>query len=106
MHNNPNMIQKTAAFTTQDGQTHATIEEAQKHELAKLIGDVPHNSSSEAIAEHLIAKREQVLEILTATGRKPRTRPKANGGKRRKSVPAPKEAHKEGTMAAVAPTAP
>lgn len=99
------MIQKTAAFTTQDGQTHATIEEAQQHELGKLIGGVPNNSTSEVIAAHLIVNREQVLEILTATGRKPRTRAKANGGKRRKSAPAKETAPKEGTMAAVAPTA-
>jgi hypothetical protein len=80
------MITRTNAFQTSDDKTHATLEDAQKHELELISG---HGGDSVA---WLMQNKEKILDILTTTTTsKPRAR-KVNGGKKQRKFvadPAP-----------------
>jgi len=67
------MIEKTAAYKTVDGTTHATLEEAQKHALSSLIGDI-------GLTE-LMANADEVIAILKLKPRKARVAKKAKAPK-------------------------
>lgn len=68
------MIEFTKAFKTSDGETFATIELAQRHELDLLIGDKVPDASVDEMINVLMANAEKVVDILTT---KPNSRPKA-----------------------------
>ena len=63
------MIEITKAYKTEDGQTFATIPEAQKHELEQMAAE----PVSGTFIEVLIAKADKVIAILKLKPRKPRT---------------------------------
>lgn len=82
------MITRTNAFQTSDEKTHATLEDAQRHELSLLFtkedfGGAPVvGSVAAAILEHAV----KVRDILTTTATsKPRAR-KVNGGSKKRKV--------------------
>lgn len=91
------MIEFTKAFKTSDGETHASLEEAQKHELLLIYGTTA--SDAEAVArEHfanvVMDNSDRIVDILTTTATsKPRAR-KVNGGskQRKPKTPAPEAA--------------
>lgn len=81
------MIQKSTAYKTSDGQTVATLKEAQQIELLLLIGspDGPESTvlSDRAIVSKLVEQAAKVVDILTT---KENSRPKArkvNGAARK-----------------------
>ena len=82
------MITKTQAYQVGD-KTFASLEEAQTHELSTSIEAGTENVSTDqckAVALHLVANKEKIIDILT-TG--PRSKPKArkiNGAKRNKAL--------------------
>lgn len=72
------MITKTKAYTSSDGAVHASIELAQRHELGILFADAGH-----PLIESVVAKRCEVVNILTMTDAShPRAR-NINGAKRK-----------------------
>lgn len=82
------MITRISAFTTSDGKTVATLEEAQKHELALLIaGDTGSGTRTEddEVIDKILANKDKVIDILTTT---PRSKAKArsvNGGRKNRT---------------------
>lgn len=73
------MITFTKSYKTPDGQVHATLEEAQKHELEAVF-----NCFDKAIdiAKTIIENKDLIVDILTTT---PNSKPKArsvNGGRK------------------------
>jgi len=86
------MIAFTKAFVTGDGQTHASLEEAQKHELKGIFSSAAMTDVDNAVAA-VINHKEAIVDILTT---KPNSKPKArsiNGGTKRRgsrsATPAP-----------------
>jgi hypothetical protein len=74
------MIEKAAAYKTSDGQTHPTLEDAQKHELAALIRPLAGSMTPTADVVNLIlANADEVIAILKLKPRKKREakKPKA-----------------------------
>jgi hypothetical protein len=75
------MITKAPAFITTDGATHATLEDAQKAELAIIL------RGEEVISiENIFLNRDAVIAVLKMT---PKSRPKAqkaNGATRKRKV--------------------
>ena len=61
------MIEKAAAYKTQDGITHATLEAAQKHALAKLL-----NIDAGIVVDMMIDNATAIIAILKLKPRKPR----------------------------------
>lgn len=80
------MITKTKSYQTEDGTVHATLQEAQLHEVSVLIdkmfvADGPTLAKTD-VAKFLVAEREKLVDILTTTEKsRPKTRA-VNGGKR------------------------
>lgn len=70
------MIEKCHSYKTQDGHTFADLNEAKKHELAKLL-----NIDAVAVLTALVDNAEAVVSILKYVGRKPRTRKAAKKAK-------------------------
>lgn len=81
------MITKSTAYKTSDGQTVATLDEAQKQELLLILGDSA--LAKEPLIDVLMKNKEKVVDILTT---KENSRPKArkvNGAARKpKAKPA------------------
>ena len=88
------MIEFTKAYKTKDGQTHASLEDAKKHELRLLFGSAPMGQDLDqqqhaAVINNAVAcvlnHANAVVDILTTTtSSKPRAR-KVNGGSRRRA---------------------
>ena len=82
------MITTTKAFTTSDGRVCATIEEAQKRELALLFKldsdeiDCAINNPDTTILNLLISERDKVVDILTTTPTSKVRARRVNGGKK------------------------
>lgn len=82
------MITKTPLFLTSDEMPFTTLEQAQKHELSILLKG---SSTYVDLVDAIIQNSKAVIEILRATGRKPRERKKKPGrpkGSRTKPVAA------------------
>lgn len=91
-------IKKATAFTASDGSMHATVEEAQRHELRAFLNTVDGTAGVDekwldAIASDLVDQRDAILDILT-TG--PRSRPST---RKQKGTTMPKRAAKAATPA-------
>lgn len=85
------MITKTPLYLTSDEMPFTTLVEAQRHELADLLKDSPTATGLTGVIDYIIQNAEAVIEILRATGRKPRERKKKPGrpkGSRAKAVAA------------------
>ena len=82
------MITFTKAYQTSDGETYATLREAQICKLSALLIGI-NKPSWEEIIESMVINADKVVDILTTKANsKPRAR-KANGGTRkRKSLEA------------------
>lgn len=79
------MITKTAAFQTSDQKTHATLEEAQQHELEILLTPAGFDEETPKICQQLVQVADKVVDILTTTATsKPRAR-KVNGGTKKRT---------------------
>lgn len=89
------MITKTAAFLTSDKKAHATIEEAQAHEIGNMLHDhAPQitNHPSESVIEFIMNHADKLVDLLTTTkSSKPRARAVNGGTKKRKSAGASTE---------------
>lgn len=91
------MIEFTKAFKTSDGETHASLEDAKRHELVNLFlgqqlpeSDEQKQKADDA-AQIVLDASDQIVDILTTTATsKPRAR-KVNGGskQRKPKTPAP-----------------
>jgi len=74
------MIQKIPAFQTDDGFTHASVEEAQKHQLQIELSKCTGLSEPNSAAAFIMANVDRFIDILTTTATsKPKAR-KINGG--------------------------
>lgn len=76
----------TKSIQTSDLKLFGSLEEAQKHELTLLFdpsGD-KEQADFQAIAETLLAKQEQVIDILTTTERSRPSSRKINGATRKR----------------------
>jgi len=80
------MIEKTVSFKTTDGAIHATVELAQRHELAKFLEESgilavgAGAGAGEVLAAGLIEQKDRIVDILTMkASSKPKAR-KVNGG--------------------------
>jgi hypothetical protein len=88
------MLTFVKAYQTSDGQTHASLEAAQQHEISEMLADgnpLPTPTHLPDIAKMIMDHRDKILDILTT---KPSSRPaarKANGGtkKRKPAVTEP-----------------
>jgi len=85
------MITKAKAFLTTDNHTFATVEEAQTHELARILegcftpADGDRTILSRTTAKILVANAEEIADILTTKGSsKPAARSVNGGTKKRK----------------------
>lgn len=86
------MITFTKSFKTSDGKVHATIDDAQQHELSCVFKD-KYNATSAAeytisqVVAMLVSHRERIVDILTTTANsKPKARSVNGGRKNRKTV--------------------
>lgn len=61
------MIEATKAYKTSDGMTFPSVDKAQAHELAIIIGDSADNTEA---TSNLIAKSDDVIAILKLKPRK------------------------------------
>jgi hypothetical protein len=74
------MIERTNAFKV-GGQSFLTLQDAQKHELSKLLtGCVPPNL--DGIVDWVMANKDKILDILTTTATSKSKARKINGGKK------------------------
>jgi len=90
------MIEFTKSYKTADGQVFGSVEDAQKHEISKLIeklretssdGKALHESTPFAIAAHIITNKDILIDILTTTpNSKPKARTTHGGTKNRKKT--------------------
>lgn len=62
------MITRSKSYTTSDNQSFLNIEDAQRHELEALLTDAGPLSTPAAIANVIVNKSEQVVDILTTKG--------------------------------------
>lgn len=83
------MITFVKAFKTEDGKTHATIEEAQRYEIASMLlearpisvatsGDQQYSD----VAQWMVENSTKIVDVLTT---KPTSKPRArsiNGGRK------------------------
>lgn len=88
------MITTAKAFVTSDQKTHATLEDAQKHELAILLRAQAGPQAAESgftlanLVDLVMGCREKVLDVLTTTASSKVRARKVNGGtKKRKTTP-------------------
>lgn len=86
------MITKTQAFQTSDNKTHASLEEAQKWEIA-ILGEATQlaavGNNREEVAKWILANAPKLLDILTTKSTsKPRAR-KVNGGTKKRTPTTP-----------------
>lgn len=78
------MITNTKAFLTSDNKTHATLEDAQRHELDTLWDENEKAQPTQTVAVWLLANKDKIVDILTTTAAsKPRAR-KVNGGTKKR----------------------
>lgn len=93
-------IKRTTAYEASDGTVHGSVEEAQQHEVAKLVNSLEWEESAQTfypnIATLILRNRDTLLDILT-TG--PRSRPAA---RKKAGTTAPRRAVKAGSEAAKA----
>jgi hypothetical protein len=80
------MIEFTKAYRTSDGSTYGTIEDAQKHEINRLLDDGERTEPLDfiPIVEWVVKNKDRLLDILTT---KATSRPKArkiNGGSKKR----------------------
>lgn len=63
------MITKTAAFQTSDNKTHATLVDAQKHEVVLLLAGATGQAgfSIENCADLIMTHKDKLVDILTTT---------------------------------------
>jgi hypothetical protein len=92
------MITKQPSFVTSDNKPHATLEEAQQHELSLLFS--PPDFGGAPVVDQVVAvilqHQAKILDILTTKeNSKPRARAVNGGSKKRK----PKDAPNSGTPA-------
>lgn len=68
------MITKSQAYQTSDGQTHATLELAQRAELFALLAPATSltDAQNETLVSAVFANAPAIVAILNSTGRKPR----------------------------------
>lgn len=83
------MITRTQSFQTTDGKIHATIEEAQQHEIAAfllsdgILESGPSGLGAEEVAACLVKHKERFADYLTMKANsRPKAR-KANGAVRK-----------------------
>lgn len=93
------MITKTAAFQTSDNKTHATLADAQKHEVLLLLSGSTGQAtgfSVENCVDLIMAHKEKLVDILTTTASSKVRARKVNGGtKKRKATPDPAAVNRE-----------
>ena len=89
------MITKVNAYQSSDGTAHSSLEEAQKHEIRKLLAEKlgweEDREHVKQVTDAIMENSEAIVDILTTTpSSKPKAR-KVNGGtkKRKKSVQEP-----------------
>jgi hypothetical protein len=84
------MISKTVSFKTTDGKIHASIEDAQKHEIKQhLINPETHNmdvSQADVVAEILIQGRERFVDLLTLKASSKPSARKINGATKKRTA--------------------
>lgn len=82
------MITTAKAFVTSDQKTHATLPDAQQHELELLLTPAGFGEETPSICQHLVQMSDKVVDILTTTSRSKVRARKVNGGtKKRKAAP-------------------
>lgn len=81
------MIEFVKAFKTEDGKTHTTIEDAQRHELSEMIKKTPDEvNSPQSMAAWMLDNASRIVDILTTKKTsKPRAR-SINGGRKVRTV--------------------
>lgn len=84
------MITKASSFKTEDGQIHASIENAQKHEIALLtIGyKEKHPDDEIIICEWVFENRDKLIDILTTKATSKVRARKVNGGTKKRAAAA------------------
>jgi hypothetical protein len=89
------MIRFTRSFQTTDGMMHATLEDAQRHELGLLImkcepglsQNTPVGDAVFQVRNTILDNKDVVVDILTTTSKsKPKARTINGGTKKRKVV--------------------
>ena len=83
------MITRSPSFITSDNRAFATLEDAQRHEIAILLSLDPETPAENSLLNLLMEKREALADVLTTTPTsKPRARAVNGGTKTRKPKPA------------------
>ena len=89
------MIEFTKAFKTTDGETHASLEEAKRHELVNIFlgQQLPESDQAKQDADNaaqtVLDAADKIVDILTTTATsKPRAR-KINGGSKPRKTKTP-----------------
>ena len=78
------MITRAPAFVTEDGKSFTTLEDAQRHEIAGLLGLDVNEGIEKAVLDRIMEKLELLSDILTTTATsKPKAR-KVNGGTKKR----------------------
>lgn len=80
------MIQKTTSFKTTDGKVHASIEEAQKHELTEFIGSVEFSNGVEPVVIFLLKNRDKIVDLLTTKASSKLAARRINGGTKKRTA--------------------
>lgn len=89
------MIEFTKAFKTTDGETHASLEDAKRHELVNIFlgQQLPESDQAQKAADDaaqtVLDAADKIVDILTTTASsKPRAR-KVNGGTKPRKAKTP-----------------
>ena len=84
------MISKTVSFKTTDGKIHASIEDAQRHEIVSFFNrdlETPiENYTTLEVANFIMDNRDRMVDLLTT---KANSKPKAraiNGGTKKRTA--------------------
>jgi hypothetical protein len=84
------MISKTVSFKTTDGKIHASIEDAQRHEIQQfLINPETHNmdmSQADRVAGILIQDHERFVDLLTLKASSKPSARKINGATKKRAA--------------------
>ena len=65
-------ITKTKTYSTDDGKIHASIEDAQRHALAVIFGNLQQDPTAFAVAEFVHDHSDAIRACLPKSPRKPR----------------------------------
>jgi hypothetical protein len=79
------MITRTQAYSTSDGRTHATLEDAQREEITALA-DPKKAYNYREMALWIFENREKLVDILTTTPTSKTKARRINGGKKNRAA--------------------